>query len=156
MTHFLRDSNEHHPLLISKIPSLDLQAELEEASKHSRDIREEELASQIHAKHKKDTPEYINRLKNIKKGEATRQAWQTMKFLKTQSGATQVLNRINIPTSWPPQTSTHDKSTPIEDPAICVNWRTVTNPDEIEHYIRLCNHGHFGQAQGTPFTELPL
>jgi hypothetical protein len=79
-----------------------------------------------------------------------------MKFLKTQSGATQALNHINIPTSWPHLNSINDKTIPIEDPTTCTDWGTVTNPDEIEHYIRLCNHSHFGQAQGTPFTELPL
>ena len=79
-----------------------------------------------------------------------------MKFLKTQSGATQTLNRIDVPASWPLPGIVYNGATLVEDPTTCKDWRTITNPEEIEHYIRLRNHGHFGQAQGTPFTELPL
>ncbi len=133
-----------------------LRHELQEVSKQSRDERETKLASRIHEKYEAGSPEYIQRLKNIKKGEATKRAWQSMKFMRTQTGATQSLNRIDIPKSWPLPTSENLQSHPIEDPAHCTEWKTVTNPDHIESYIRLRNRGHFGQAQGTPFTELPL
>ena len=79
-----------------------------------------------------------------------------MKFMRTQAGATQSMDRIDIPKSWPLPTSENLHSQPIEDPAKCTEWRSITNPDEIESYIRFRNRGHFGQAQGTPFTELPL
>jgi hypothetical protein len=133
-----------------------LRRELQEATKHSRDIREAKLAARIHDKHEEGSPEYLIRLQNIKKGEATRRAWQRMKFLRTQTGATQSLNRIDIPASWPPLSLTDNHSIQLKDPVTCTVWRTITNPDEIEQYIRLRNRGHFSQAQGTPFTELPL
>jgi hypothetical protein len=91
----------------------DLRGELQEATKHSQDIRKHELASRIHKKHTKGSPEYIQRLKNIKKGEGTRRAWQTMKFLTSQSGATQTLNRIDIPHSWPPPNLNQEEKLPI-------------------------------------------
>lgn len=37
-----------------------------------------------------------------------------------------------------------------------MEWRNGTDPTEIEHYLMLRNRLHFGQAQGTPFTESPL
>jgi hypothetical protein len=78
-----------------------LRTELQDASKQSRDIREAELNSRIHEKHEIGSPDHLKRLKNIKIGEATKRAWQSIKFLRTQSGSAQTLNRIDIPASWP-------------------------------------------------------
>ena len=133
-----------------------LRTELQEVSKQSRDIREAELTSRINDKHQLGSPDHLKRLKNIKIGEASKQAWQSIKFLRTQSGSTQTLNRIDIPASWPIPISDTTHWNSLENPANCTQWQTITSPTDIEHYIRLRNHGHFGQAQGTPFTELPL
>jgi hypothetical protein len=57
--------------------------------------------------------------------------------------------------SWPlPNTAIDIRA--LEDPKTCQTWKTITKPDDIEYYIQLRNQGHFGQAQGTPFTEPPL
>ena len=133
-----------------------LRTELQDASKQSRDIREEELNSRINDKHQVGSPDHLKRLKNIKIGEATKRAWQSIKFLRTQSGSTQTLNRIDIPASWPIPIPNSTQWNTLENPATCTQWQTITSPTDIEQYIRLRNHGHFGQAQGTPFTELPL
>ena len=133
-----------------------LRTELSEASQQSRDIREAELNSRINDKHEVGSPEHLQRLKNIKIGEASKRAWQSIKFLRVQTGTTQTLNRLDIPMSWPSITSNFTQWHSLENPATCANWKTITSPVEIEHYIRLRNHGHFGQAQGTPFTEIPL
>jgi hypothetical protein len=133
-----------------------LRTELQDASKQSRDVREAELNSRINEKHEIGSPEHLKRLKNIKIGEASKRAWQSIKFLRTQSGSTQTLNRIDIPASWPIPISNSTQWNTLENPATCTQWQTITSPTDIEHYIRLRNHGHFGQAQGTPFTELPL
>ena len=133
-----------------------LRTELQEASKRSRDIREEELTSRINEKHDVGSPAHLQRLKNIKIGEATKRAWQSIKFLRTPSGTNQTLNRIDIPASWPIPISLSTQWHTLENPATCTEWKSITSPDDIENYIRLRNHGHFGQAQGTPFTELPL
>jgi hypothetical protein len=81
---------------------------------------------------------------------------QSIKFLLTQSGSAQTLNRIDIPASWPIPISNTTQWNTLENPSKCTQWQTITSPTDIEHYICLRNHGHFGQAQGTPFTELPL
>lgn len=45
-----------------------------------------------------------------------------------------------------------------EDPKLLnsnksAQWREVNCLKEIEFYLRLRNHRHFGQAEGTPFTS---
>jgi hypothetical protein len=74
-----------------------LKNELQEASQKSQDLRDKELRSCIHEEHEEGSTEYAERLKNIQKGEASRKAWQTLKFLPERSGATQPLNRLDIP-----------------------------------------------------------
>jgi len=133
-----------------------LKKSLAEDVKNSADLREQQLQSAINAKYSPGSSGHNKRLKAIKKGEATRKAWKTLKFLKTQSGATQTLNRIDIPQSWPARGEPIPPFIELEDPKKCTEWTHVTNPEDIDHYVRLRNRGHFGQAQGTPFTEIPL
>lgn len=51
---------------------------------------------------------------------------------------------------------------PIEElaslkyPKTCYNWKIVTYPRKIEHYLMRTNQLHFSQAHGTPFTTIPL
>ena len=133
-----------------------LKKSLAEDAKNSADLREQQLQSAINDKHSPGSSGHTKRLKAIKKGEATRKAWKTLKFLKTQSGATQTLNRIDIPQSWPGRDDPIPPFIELEDPKKCTEWSHITNPEDIDHYVRLRNRGHFGQAQGTPFTEVPL
>ena len=133
-----------------------LRTELQDIAKQSRDIREAELNSRINEKHQVGSPDHLKRLKNIKIGEATKRAWQSIKFLRNQSGHSQTLNRIDIPASWPIPLSDSTQWHTLENPATCTQWKSITSPQDIEQYIRLRNRGHFGQAHGTPFTELPL
>ena len=67
----------------------------------------------------------------------------------------QSLNRIDIPQTWPDPTN-YDESQPRPDPKQCNTWKTITNPEDIDFYIRMRNRGHFGQAHGMPFTTTPL
>ena len=129
--------------------------ELNSVTEQSFEIRENELKEKINKKHEPGTETYVQRLRAIKKNEATRRAWQTLKFLKTGMNNQQSLNRIDIPETWPAPHD-HPDSHEIQDPKTCTTWRSITNPDEIDHYIRMRNRGHFGQAQGTPFTEIPV
>ena len=72
----------------------------------------------------------------IKTKEAAKKAWKTLKFLKTQSGASQSLNRINIPESWPGPTNPVIPYANLEDPKKCKK-RNISNPTQIEHYSQL-------------------
>jgi hypothetical protein len=132
-----------------------IKQELTAATDDSFELRENELRNKINQKHAPGSEAYVTRLRAIKKSEATRKAWQTLNFLKNGSDTHQSLNRIDIPATWPAPHDQHDTQD-IQDPKTCTSWRTVTNPDEIDHFIRMRNRGHFGQAKGTPFTELPL
>jgi hypothetical protein len=63
---------------------------------------------------------------------------------------------IEVPADWPsPHTDNVDLAT-LSDPKKCNQWRTVDVPDSIVYYLLLQNRKHFGQAQGTPFTEPPF
>jgi len=102
---------------------------------------------------KKDKAAIIS---NIKKQEARRHTWQTLRFVKQQQGTTQRVDRIDIPASWPEPNQSAQHPTTLEDPKSCHTWRTIKKPEDIEYYLQLRNREHFGQAQGTPFTESPL
>lgn len=67
-------------------------------------------------------------------------------------------HRLQVPASWPNPTDETQNLIQLEDPK-AVNpkdpslWKEVVNPKEIEFYLLLRNRRHFGQAQGTPFTQ---
>ena len=133
-----------------------LKQSLTKKMKLNNELCEQQLQAAINTKTPVGTESHTCKVKAIKTKEAAKKAWKTLKFLKTQSGASQSLNRIDIPDSWPGPTDPVIPYADLEDPKQCKNWRNVSNLDEIEHYVRLRNRGHFGQAQGTPFTESPL
>ena len=133
-----------------------LKKELTEKMKSNSELRDQQLQNSIRAKVTIGTVNHKRKVKAIRTKEAAKKAWKTLKFLKAQSGATQALNRIDIPSSWPGPNDPVPQYCDLEDPKKCTTWRHISNPEEIEHYVRLRNRGHFGQAQGTPFTEVPL
>jgi hypothetical protein len=63
---------------------------------------------------------------------------------------------IGVPADWPsPHTDDVNLDT-LSDPKECNLWRTVDVLDSIVYYLLLQNCKHFGQAQGTLFTEPPF
>ena len=137
----------------------DTQHELTTLLATNREIRTQELEEKIDKATATKKRSRAKALQSIKKLEGIRQTWQTLKFVKMQQGSSQKLDRLDIPTSWPDKQDTEDGSTTViilEDPKQCRSWKTVTNPEEIEYYLQLRNKSHFGQAQGTPFTESPF
>jgi hypothetical protein len=125
---------------------------------NNREIRTQELEEKIDKATATKKRSRAKALQSIKKLEGIRQTWQTLKFVKMQQGSSQKLDRLDIPASWPDKDADDSSPTAIqlEDPKQCRLWKTVTNPDEIEYYLQLRNKSHFGQAQGTPFTESPF
>jgi hypothetical protein len=63
-----------------------------------------------------------------------------------QHGATQRLDRIEIPHTWPPPFSDIASTKDLEDPKHCTEWISITDPDAVEYYLQLRNRSHFGQA----------
>ena len=76
--------------------------------------------------------------------------------MKSRNGTTQKLDRLEVPTSWPPPHTAITEAIELEDPKSCTSWEMITDPTAIEYYLQLRNRRHFGQAQGTPFTTPPL
>lgn len=95
-----------------------------------------------------------NNRRRISKKELAQQTWTQLAFI-SQTG-TQQLDRLEIPAAWPASETPLEDLSSLEDPKKAENWRTITDPHEIERYLLLRNQLHFGQAQGTPFTVFPL
>ena len=125
---------------------LDLKAELMEANLKHREIRETELKNKIKLAISTGKHTEASYLRTISHQETQRKTWQTLKFVRKPSNNGQTLDRIDVPTSWPDPNSlpTHDQL--IENPSTATSWKTVTQPDEIDFYLRLRNRTHFGQA----------
>lgn len=85
----------------------------------------------------------------IKKVEANMKTYQILKVMKTSNEVPITLDRIEVPRSWPPSDQPVDRSV-LEDPKTCEDWKVVTDPSELEHYLLLRNRIHFGQAEVPP------
>lgn len=133
-----------------------LATELREIIQQHRTLRikeQETMIEQANLTGKKDKEKVI---RNIAKQEARRHTWQTLRYVRMQQGLTQRLDRIEIPSTWPPPFTNITSTTTLEDPKLCTEWITVTEADEVEYYLLLRNRSHFGQADGTPFTRAPF
>jgi hypothetical protein len=82
--------------------------------------------------------------------------FKTIRGKNNKSG----LSNVDVPDSWPPPHALDDPEVLLDD---AKQWdkddtafKTVTIPEEIDLYLRARNQRHFGQAEGTPFTQAPL
>eukprot|EP00957_Ditylum_brightwellii_P004128 314639-Ditylum_brightwellii.AAC.1 len=66
------------------------------------------------------------------------------------------ITSLRIPETWPQIEEDINTVTTLENPKKAHKWRFIETLHEIAHYLKLQNRLHFGQAQGTPFTVLPL
>lgn len=123
---------------------------------HHRDLRTKEQDDRIELANISGGKDKEKIIRNIAKQEARRTIWQTLRYVRTQQGATQKLDRIEIPSSWPLPFSDISSTNQLEDPKQCIEWRSITEPSEVEYYLQLRNRSHFGQADGTPFTRAPF
>jgi penicillin V acylase-like amidase (Ntn superfamily) len=78
-----------------------LKQQLSKKVKMNSELQEQQLQSTINSKTPTGTVSHRRNIKAIQTKEAAAKARKTLKFLKAQSGATQALNRIDIPSSWP-------------------------------------------------------
>eukprot|EP00957_Ditylum_brightwellii_P134486 10252557-Ditylum_brightwellii.AAC.1 len=65
------------------------------------------------------------------------------------------LTSIQVLASWPEILMDTPPDHDLEDPKSTTEWKMIDLPQEIVHYLKLCNQRHFGQTQGTHFT-MPL
>lgn len=95
-------------------------------------------------------------LRAIKKVENNRRTYQTLKAMRQSNKESHNIDRIEIPESWPPPYQPIHSMSTLEDPKTCSQWKTISDPAEVEYYLMVRNRLHFGQAEGTPFTIPPL
>jgi hypothetical protein len=133
-----------------------IKQEFDEATKHHREQRLKEQDEMIEKALSQGKRPKATAIQRIKRHEARRRTWQILQFTKKRRDNDQKLDRLEIPLSWPQPDTDILPTTRLEDPKICKDWTTITDPDAIEHYLKLRNRSHFGQAQGTPFTVSPF
>lgn len=129
--------------------------ELNASRTKSFELRQTELEDKIKAASLKGERHRRKALRAIHTVETGRKTHKILKAMKRNSDTVQ-LDRIEIPASWPPAHEPVTSLEHLEDPKQCTEWRLVTQPDEIEFYLMMRNRLHFGQAEGTPFTQDPL
>jgi hypothetical protein len=133
-----------------------IKTELRDTIQQHRELRAREQQIMIDQSNAEGTKSKEKILRNIARQEARRHTWQTLRYVRMHQGATQKLDRIEVPTSWPPPFSDITSTRSLEDPKTCTEWTTITEPDEVEYFLQLRNRSHFGQASGTPFTREPF
>jgi hypothetical protein len=134
------------------------QLNLKQLSLNSGKQRENELRFNANQQQQHGDLASARILQRINKSEISRRTYTILQAMKNRGGTVQWLDKLEIPASWPPAHTPADQVTQLEDPTIsqCEEWRTITDPMEIEYFLMLRNRLHFGQAQGTPFTVPPL
>eukprot|EP00957_Ditylum_brightwellii_P077462 5885878-Ditylum_brightwellii.AAC.1 len=81
--------------------------------------------------------------------------WKKIKFADKRSQDNNIM-LVQIPASWPDADTNISPQVQLEDPESAITWRLVELPNEIFHYLTICNRHHFGQAMETLFTISPL
>ena len=90
-------------------------------------------------------------IRRIQRAEMMSHVFNKIKFIR-QTGHTKGLTTLKIPHSPTATTDEDMKNLPDNDET----WKTIRLPEEIEELLLERNRRHFGQAEGTPFTQPPL
>jgi hypothetical protein len=131
--------------------------ELREQISQDRAVRQKEQNASIARATDAGSKTKAQIIASIQKQEARRHTWQMLRFVRQRQGSTPKLDRIDVPASWPDQqTNPPPHLSDLEDPKTCRKWKTITKPEDVEYFLQIRNRSHFGQAQGTPFTESPF
>ena len=89
----------------------------------------------------------LHRIKQIQNTEATRSVFAKIRYQRT-SQHRQPINQLQVPldpSDVPKDIACHDNK-----------WTVLESPTDIVAALIARNIQHFGQAQGTPFTQTPL
>lgn len=118
-------------------------------------MRQEELSTKIQEAQLSNDKQREKALRSIKKVETGRNTYRILRAMRSKQRNSSI-DKIEVPASWPSMHESPLDLTQLEDPKTCQDWRTVTDPQELEYYLIMRNRLHFGQAEGTPFTINPL
>eukprot|EP00957_Ditylum_brightwellii_P155063 11803093-Ditylum_brightwellii.AAC.1 len=94
-------------------------------------------------------------LKAIMNAEDMSKMWRKIQF--TDKGCKENnITSSQVSASWPETSVDISPQLELEGPKNATEWKLVDLPQEVLHYLTLCNCCHFRQAHGTPFTVPPL
>jgi hypothetical protein len=129
------------------------------ASKH-KDLRQEELESCAEIHTIQGSADKQSNVQAMNNKEQMSQIFSRIRSIRSDQSARTHFTSLQILISWPRPGDEITNLQKLPGPKAIQHddtlWRTVELPSDILYYLRLCNHLHFGQAQGTPFTEPPL
>eukprot|EP00957_Ditylum_brightwellii_P092670 7056394-Ditylum_brightwellii.AAC.1 len=74
------------------------------------------------------------------------QMWKKIQFAN-KGRKENNLTSIQVPASWPDISVDIIPQHELEDPKSSTEWKMIDLPQEIVHYLKICNRQHFGQAQ---------
>jgi hypothetical protein len=151
------DKEQELPTLITEVNELIMikKQALHSALVQSGKARQIMQINRIDALDSRKAHDRASLITRIKKQESAANIWKTISHF-SKASSHQTLNRLSIPANWPPRDTPVETISDLQDPKTATEWKTITDPFEIEHYLMLRNRMHFGQAQGTPFTVPPL
>lgn len=132
------------------------QIRLMETSQVSFETRQQEVQQRIQELSNRANRPKQKILQSIRKSEQSSKTYQMLKSIRRSQTMNSKPDRIEIPVSWPTMNQQINSDMVLEDPKTCTQWKTITEPQEVELYLTLRNRQHFGQAQGTPFTTPPF
>jgi hypothetical protein len=126
---------------------------LREMELHSLSVRHDKIEAKLSIASDMGDKTKQQRLDSIRNSKAQIAMYQKVKSVRgkhTHGGFTS----IDVPSSWPPAHSDPTSLDSLPDSKKATAWRTVDLPDKIVYYLLTRNRLHFGQAKGTPFTQL--
>ena len=130
--------------------------ELQQTCQKHAETRQAELFDKIEAAVQQGRGTRGKILRAIQKAEDTQRTYRILQAMKRRALEHNSIDRVEIPESWPPPDQPVNTRDQLEDPKTATEWRMITDPQEVEYYLLLRNRLHFGQAEGTPFTQEPL
>jgi len=125
---------------------------LREAQQQARSLREEYLLKKAALYDSLEDKGKTKILHRLIRAETQHKVYKKIQYLRHQDDASAGLASIKVP-----------KDPTITDPNIMKqlpdnphHWETITTPGDIERRLLHRNQSHFGQAEGTPFTQEPI
>jgi hypothetical protein len=125
-----------------------------------KELRNDELESSAEVYSMQGKADKQSNVQSMANQEQLSQIFSRIQSIGSAQSSRGQFTSLQIPTSWPTPDEPITNIQALPDPKAIQQdesqWRTVELPSDILYYLRLRNRLHFGQAQGTPFTEPPL
>ena len=127
-------------------------AKLKEVRQAARTLREEHLSKKADLYAALEEQGKAKIVRRLIRAESQHQVYKKIKYIRNQDAGMSGLSHLKIPREVPIHDTEQIKSLP-DTPD---HWETIIVPEAIEKILLERNRNHFGQAEGTPFTNPPL